>query len=96
MALLPSLDGRCSQHGPKSLTFCICGVSAHYDVPVHAATKRSGLTALSEAGLSIEDIQAMGRHKNSSMTREYIVDDDAKRARASEALARMIDDERQK
>lgn len=65
-------------------------------VPVYAATKRSGLTALSEAGYSIEDIQAMGRHKNSSMTREYIVEDDQKRARAASGLQQLIEEEREK
>ncbi len=65
-------------------------------VSVYPATKRSGLTALSEAGFSIEDVQAMGRHKNSAMTREYIVEDDQKRARAAEGLQQLIEDERGK
>lgn len=63
-------------------------------VSVYPATKRSGLTALSEAGYSIEDVQAMGRHKNSSMTREYIVEDDQKRARAASGLQQLIEEER--
>ena len=45
---------------------------------------------------AIEAIQAMGRYEDSRMTREDIVDDDQKRARASEALAQLIDDERGK
>jgi hypothetical protein len=63
-------------------------------VALYAATKRSGLTALSEAGYSIEDIRALARHKNASMTREYIVEDDQKRARAATGLQQLIDDER--
>ena len=63
-------------------------------VAVYAATKRSGMTALSEAGLSIADIQAMGRHSAERMTREYIVDDDQKRARGVAMLADLIDNQR--
>lgn len=63
-------------------------------VAVYAATKRSVLTALSEEGMSIEDIQAMGRHSAERMTREYIVDDDAKRARAAAVAERLIDGEK--
>lgn len=63
-------------------------------VALYPATKRSGLTALSEAGYSIEDIRALARHKNASMTREYIVEDDQKRARAATGLQQLIDDER--
>jgi hypothetical protein len=65
-------------------------------VSLYSATKRSGLTALSEAGLSMEDIRAMARHKDSSMTREYIVEDDQKRARAASALHKLIDGERKR
>ena len=65
-------------------------------VSVYPATKRSGLTALSEAGPSIEDIQAMGRHKNPDMTREYIVEVDRKRAGAASTLQHLIEDERAK
>ena len=60
------------------------------------ATKRSGLTALSEAGYSIEDTRALARHKNASMTREYIVEDDQKRARAATGLQNLIEEERMK
>jgi len=49
---------------------------------------------LSEAGYSIEDIRALARHKNASMTREYIVEYDQKRARAATGLQQLIDDER--
>lgn len=65
-------------------------------VPLYAATKRSGLTALSEAGLSMEDIRAMARHKNAEMTREYIVEDDQARARAASTLHKLIDGERKR
>ncbi len=71
-----------------------CEVAKVDYVPVYAATKRSGLTALSEAGISIDDVQAMGRHADARMTREYVVEDDQKRKRASEALAEMIEREK--
>ena len=64
-------------------------------VPLYPATKHSGLTALSEAGVSIEDIQALARHKSQEMTRQYVVYDDKKRARAATALQRMIHDEQE-
>jgi integrase len=55
-------------------------------VPVYRATKHSGLTALSELGLSLDDVRAMGRHTSADTTRLYIREDDAKRRRGVEAL----------
>ena len=45
--------------------------------------------------MSIADIQAMGRHTAERMTREYIVDDDAKRDRGTTLLEQLIDGERE-
>ena len=80
---------------PTDIWRAACEAAKVEYVAVYAATKRSGLTALSEAGLSIADIQAMGRHTAERMTREYIVDDDAKRDRGTTLLEQLIDGERE-
>ena len=36
----------------------------------------------------------MARHKNAAMTRDYIVEDDQKRAHAANALQQLITDQR--
>jgi integrase len=64
-------------------------------ISLYRATKHSGLTALSEAGYSLEDVQAMARHKDARTTQIYILDDDKKRARAAEGLRQFLDDARE-
>jgi len=55
------------------------------------ATKHSPGTALLEAGLSREDLQAAFRHRAANTQMFYDVEDDARRARATSKLAELVE-----
>ena len=67
-----------------------CGLAGVEYVPVYRALKHSAGTALMEAGLSREDLQAAYRHKSARMTMVYELDDARRRARATAKLEELV------
>jgi len=63
-------------------------------VPVYRALKHSPVTALLEAGASLEDVQALCRHKRKSTTERYDLGNDQRRARGAGMLKELADTQR--
>lgn len=63
-------------------------------VPLYRALKHSPVTALLEAGASLEDVQALCRHRRKSTTERYDLSNDERRARGSELLADLVGNQR--
>jgi integrase len=58
-------------------------------LPLYQAMKHTTLTALRDAGVSIDDVQALARHRDPRTTEIYDLRDDARRKRALEKLDEM-------
>jgi len=58
-------------------------------VPLYRATKHTTFTALREAGVSRDEVQALARHRDPRTTDIYDLDDDQRRQRALASLDRL-------
>ena len=58
-------------------------------VPLYRATKHTTFTALREAGVSRDEVQALARHRDPRTTDIYDLDDDQHRRRALASLDRL-------
>jgi hypothetical protein len=58
-------------------------------VPLYRATKHTTFTALREAGVSRDEVQAPARHRDPRTTDIYDLDDDQRRERALSTLEEL-------
>ena len=58
-------------------------------VPLYRATKHTTFTALREAGVSRDEVQALARHRDPRTTDIYDLDDDQRRQRALASLDQL-------
>ena len=58
-------------------------------VPLYRATKHTTFTALREAGVSRDEVQALARHRDPRTTDTYDLDDNQRRKRALSSLEEL-------
>ncbi len=74
----------------KLRTVWLAGEAAEVEyVPLYRATKHTTFTALREAGVSRDEVQALARHRDPRTTDIYDLDDDQRRKRALTALEEL-------
>jgi integrase len=73
----------------RKLWTAACAAAEAEYIPLYRAMKHTTLTALREAGASIDDVRALARHRDARTTDIYDLSDDARRSRALDALDQL-------
>lgn len=81
-----------SQATLNTLWNAACKAANIEHVDLYIGTKHSGFTALSDLGLGIDEIMAMGRHTSARTSQLYVLERDRRRVRGVAALAKVIGD----
>jgi len=79
----------------RKLWTAACAFAEVEYIPLYRAMKHTTLTALREAGASIDDVRALARHRDPRTTDIYDLDDDQRRRRALASLDRLEERGRQ-
>jgi hypothetical protein len=75
-----------SNHKLRDRWIAGCEAAEVEYVPLYRATKHTTFTALREAGVSRDEVQALARHRDPRTTDVYDLDDDQRRKRALSTL----------
>ncbi len=78
-----------SSHKLREVWIAACEAAEVEYVPLYRATKHTTFTALREAGVSRDEVQALARHRDPRTTDIYDLDDDQRRRRALASLDRL-------
>ncbi|HEX5064692.1 MAG TPA: site-specific integrase, partial [Myxococcota bacterium] len=85
----PRTDKPYSANRLRQLWIAACDAAEVDYVPLYRATKHSTFTALREAGVSRDDVQALARHTDPRTTDQYDLVQDRRRRRALDGLAEL-------
>jgi integrase len=78
-----------SSHKLREVWIAACEAAEVEYVPLYRATKHTTFTALREAGVSRDEVQALARHRDPRTTDIYDLDDDQRRQRALASLDQL-------
>ncbi len=79
----------------RKLWIAACDAAEVEYIPLYVATKHSTITALREAGVPLDEAQALARHRDPrTVGRYYDLTDDQRRKRALDSLERVEDEAR--
>ncbi len=78
-----------SSHKLREVWIAACEAAEVEYVPLYRAMKHTTFTALREAGVSRDEVQALARHRDPRTTDIYDLDDDQRRRRALASLDQL-------